>query len=282
MKIRNALFVLGMVCLLSIAQGTDIAASGPRLTGEEKRQAVRDASAARSGGRISSASAFQTIPLVANYQENGIWTKTYMSITNPASKDITVYLTLYTTAGEHGTLSVQLNAYETKSWSDLIGYQGFNFEGRGALEIDSWFGPPNGSSADEFIVHLGLHRLVPGLGRLFTVVEANSSLDSVGGSNNGWNTGVPNNAWRRTSVGVFNDGLSSAGVMAYFIDSSGKVIETVNFTVPAHSWAEKPLTQDLSVGCVQWSSSSTIFAYALTTDTHTGDMNFQPAIPYIP
>ena len=281
MKLRNAWFVLGVVCLFSTAaQGTDIAASVPRLSGEQKRQAVRDSNVG--GSRISSASAFQTIPLVANYQENGIRTKTYMSITNPASKVITVYLTLYTADGERGTLNVQLNAYETKTWSDLIGHQGFNYEGRGALELDSWFGPPNGSSSDKFLVHLGLHRLVPGLGRLYTVVDANTSLDGVGGSYDGWNTGVPNNAWRRTSVGVFNDGFSSAEVAAYFIDSSGKVIETVNFVVPGHSWAEKPLTQDLPVGCVQWSSGSTIFAYVVTTDTHTGDINFQPAISYIP
>ena len=281
MKLSNAWFVLGVVCLFSTAaQGTDIAASVPRLSGEQKRQAVRESNVG--GSKISSASAFQTIPLVANYQENGIRTKTYMSITNPASKVITVYLTLYTADGERGTLNVQLNAYETKTWSDLIGHQGFNYEGRGALELDSWFGPPNGSSSDKFLVHLGLHRLVPGLGRLYTVVEANTSLDGVGGSYDGWNTGVPNNAWRRTSVGVFNDGFSSAEVAAYFIDSSGKVIETVNFVVPGHSWAEKPLTQDLPVGCVQWSSGSTIFAYVVTTDTHTGDINFQPAISYIP
>src|SRR4029077_20949370 len=120
MKMRKAFPVLGMVFILTAAaQSADIAASGQRLSGEEKRQAVRNSNIGRSGAKISFASAFQTIPLVANYQENGIWTKTYMSITNPASKAITVYMTLYTAAGERGTLNVQLNAHETKSWSDL-------------------------------------------------------------------------------------------------------------------------------------------------------------------
>jgi len=252
------------------------------LSGEQKRQMVLASKSGRTEGKLSFSSAFQTIPLVENSLENGIWTKTYMSVTNVTSKSFTVYATLHTELGAYKTAQFDLKALETRSWADLVGSQGFQVEGKGALELDGWFDPPGGTSDNNFVVHAGLYRIFPGFGLVYTTLSVQGSLDSVGGSYDGYITGIPNNRWRKTSIGAYNAGATTLLATVTYIDSSGGTVETEPLIVSAGAWREIALKKDLSVGCVKLSSGGSLYAYAVTTDTNTGDMNFQAASSFIP
>jgi hypothetical protein len=211
--------------------------------------------------------------------------KTTVSILSPTALEFVIYVTFYPSIGGPplGPVQIRLRPKEQHNIADVVGVT-FGATGYGALKLDSWFDPPGGSSDFDFMVWASLHWIAaPGL-RDFCDLAAGDA-ESISTSFPAYTTAIPNNFWRSTILGVFNESsFSTVTVAADFYTTSGQLIETIQFTVGPNESQQKIPSANDHFGFVQWRSiggSSFAYPYAITMENSSGDLIFQHAQEYI-
>ena len=232
--------------------------------------------------KISYSSAHMIVPTMARVQgANGAFFKTRVSILNVTSYSYSIYATLYGPNGIVGMASIPLGPMQQKSWDDfLIFWTGFS--GGGAIEFDSWFGPPNGSSNYEFLVTSEVYVDGPG-GRYKTVVEPSGSLEEVGGTYQAFSAGIFVDHSSRSNIGCFNASLfSPQTVTAELYDNNGVLLNSYSLALVTDGWKQVSIGDPVRGGYVRWTAPYSCHCWAVVVDNISNDGTYIPARSYIP
>lgn len=221
----------------------------------------------------------------------GAYFKTKVVIYNPTAFSYRIYATLYGPKGkiETKTLNVEANQYWT--WDNFL-EQVFGYRGAGAVEFDSWFDPPGGSSDFEFSVYAEVYTESPN-GRYSTIVVDGEGAEDINLGTSATiddgtlivNPGLTANADQRINVGVFNDSSSEKTFFAAVGDGEGTVVEIITLNVPGYGWAQKAVTSTIENGVIGWGcaqSYCSAYPWVVTVNNQSNDGQLAPPIVYTP
>ena len=231
-----------------------------------------------------------TVPAMANSPGRfGAHFKTRVVIYNPTLFSYLISAKLY---GPNGAVAVRSIAIEREQylvWDNFL-EDVFNYRGAGAVEFDSWFDPPGGSDDHEYSITAEVYTDSPN-GRYSTVVIDGDGSDAVFFGSRAIpglvvvNPGITVNEMQRVNVGLFNEWPGTSTILAHVGDADGNIVQTIEFNVPAYSWAQKSINARVENGFVSWTcETSTCAAYlwAVTVDNQSNDGRFLPPIHYTP
>ena len=231
-----------------------------------------------------------TVPAMANSPGRfGAHFKTRVVIYNPTLFSYLISAKLY---GPNGAVAVRSIAIEREQylvWDNFL-EDVFNYRGAGAVEFDSWFDPPGGSDDHEYSITAEVYTDSPN-GRYSTVVIDGDGSDAVFFCRRAIpglvvvNPGITVNEMQRVNVGLFNEWPDTSTILAHVGDAGGNIVQTIEFNVPAYSWAQKSISARVENGFVSWTcetSACAAYLWAVTVDNQSNDGRFLPPIHYTP
>jgi hypothetical protein len=226
--------------------------------------------------KASFASANQFVPALANNPgQFGAYFKTRLSVLNVTDFTYSVYVTFFNKIGKKDQKSFSLSPREMKNWDNFL--DAFGYAGAGAVEFDSWFDPPGGSSDFEFLISSETYTDSAN-GRYKTVVEPG---ESIGASFPAYSVGVSVNASERTNLGCYNSGFSAQIVFADLHSSSGQLLKTYSVPLESQGWNQIGLADQVTNGYIRWRSENSCSCWAVVVDNRSNDGSFIPAKEYI-
>ena len=219
--------------------------------------------------RLSFASDFQTVPVMANTTGVGGATfRSYLAILNPTASAIIVDATLYDAAGTKRNASIALAAGEQKTYTNFL-QDVFNYSGGGAVT----FKTDNG--AKRFVINTQVAN-----GNYSTQVDV---AEFPGSNSRSFAPGVTVDSTSRTNIGCFNQSDVQNAVKATILDKTGKLtLGTVNLTLPANAWGQTAVSTIVSDGMVQFDPPEAAVCYAVVVNNLTNDGRFISAAEYQP
>lgn len=237
------------------------------------------------------ASPIHVVPTMANSPGRfGAYFKTKVVIYNPTEFEYSIYATLYGPKGEIETRSIEMTPNWYSTWDNFL-EEVFDYRGAGAVEFDSWFDPPGGSSDFDFSVYAEVYTESPN-GRYSTVVVDGEGAEDIDlGSSRARdggltvNPGMTSDDSQRINVGVFNDSFFAKTFTVVIGDHEGNLVETIFIEVPAHGWAQKPVTARFRNGSIVWGCADThcsAYPWAVSVNNKSNDGQLAQPIIYDP
>lgn len=221
------------------------------------------------------------VPAMANAQgQFGAFFKTRVAITNPTSFNFPIEVTLYNKDGFVGRTSIDIGAGQTLNYTNFL-QEVFQFSGAGAVRLDSWVGPPDGSPDYSFLVASEVYTENPN-GKYKTIVAAGPPLDAISQSYAAFSPGITVDANNRTNIGCFNNTSDANNVLADLYDSNGSLVGTYSLSLPPQGWLQMPMGSPVSGGTLKWRAAGPAYCYAVVVDNTSNDGTFIPATSYIP
>jgi hypothetical protein len=221
------------------------------------------------------------VPALANIQgQFGAFFKTRVAITNPTSFNFPIEVTLYNKDGFVGRTNIDIAAGQTLNYSNFL-QDVFHTGGAGAVRLDSWIGPPEGSPDYSFLVTSEVYTDGPN-GKYKTIVAAGPPLDAISQSYAAFSAGINVDNNNRTNIGCFNNTSEANNVLADLYDSNGSSIGTYSLSLPPEGWLQMPMGSPVSGGAIKWRAGGPAYCYAVVVDNTSNDGTFIPATNYIP
>jgi hypothetical protein len=215
--------------------------------------------------------------------------KTRVVIYNPTPFGYSISARLYGPDGEVAVQTISIKREQYLVWDNFL-EEVFNYRGAGAVTFDSWFDPPGGSVEHEYSITAEVYSDSPN-GRYTTVVIDGDGSDAVFFGSRAIpglvvvNPGITVNEIQRVNLGLFNEWVDTSTILAHVGDAHGNIVETIEFNVPANSWAQKPINVPVENGFVSWSCETSACAahlWAVTVDNQSNDGRLVPPISYTP
>jgi hypothetical protein len=230
---------------------------------------------------LALSSAYQVVGTSANvHGAFGSWFKTKVTLMNPTNYTYQLYCTLYSNQGRVASRYLTLYPMQSLTWDNFLD-EAFQFTGAGALEFDSWFDPPSGSSDYDFIVLSETYNDSPN-GRYSTVVMHGAEVDTIGSTYPCYNLGISVNSSQRTNIGVWNRGALPSTVWADVYDASGILLTTVTLNVIGEAWYQVPLQIPVTNGYIRWRTNGLlVYPYAVVVDNKSNDGTFAPSTTHV-
>ena len=220
----------------------------------------------------------------------GAYFKTKVVILNPTDFSYSIHATLYNSKGLVSTIVIEMGSKEYKTWYNFLD-EVFGYRGAGAVEFDSWFDPPGGSSDFGFSVYAEVYTDSPN-GRFSTVVVDGEGAEDIrigyGRALEGGvfiNAGITSNSEQRVNVGLFNDSFSEKNFFARVFDAEGNLLETIDFEVPVNGWTQRGVSARFENGYITWrclEETCSAYPWVVTVNNRSNDGQLAQPVVYVP
>lgn len=252
---------------LSLCLGLPALAEGPAL--ERTKNALG----------LPLATPFAVIPTLANTPGRfGAYFKTRVVIHNLTDNSYSLDALLCGPSGIVARQSISLSANQYRSYDNFL-QDVFNYGGAGAVllagDVNSLdLNDPNlaVNAPFKFSVTAEVYSDSPN-GR-YTTTVVNGIVPLVDSGPSAFSAGITVGQDQRVNVGVFNLGVNTVLVQAIVHDSSGNVVQTVDFRVGALSWEQKSVSRDVANGFIRWeidARDGLPFLWAVSVDNRSND-----------
>ncbi|MEW5975971.1 MAG: hypothetical protein AB1898_09225 [Acidobacteriota bacterium] len=276
--IKNAkllYFFLGLIAALGHA---------PVLRGEDKASILArlEASEAHPPRSRIFASANTLVPVMANNPGLfGAYFKTKVSIYNPTPFSYPLEVTLYPPSGSTSQRTLTMNPRQVRNYENFL-QEVFGYTGAGAVEFDSWFGPPGGSADFDFIVTAEVYTDSPN-GRYKTVVTVPEVTDLLSTTYASYTLGITVDGNTRTNIGCVNESVATT-VRAELYDAGSRLIQAYRFNLARTSWLQGAINENVQGGYIKWipDNGFSCTCYAVTVDNRSNDGTFILPTKYVP
>lgn len=225
------------------------------------------------------ASPIAVIPTLANTPGRfGAFFKTRVVIHNLTPNSYSLDAILCGPNGVVAQQSIPLSADEYRVYDNFL-QDVFDYRGAGAVllggDINSLnLDDPNlfTNAANKFSVTAEVYSDSPH-GR-YTTSVVNGILPLVDPGPRAFSAGITVDQDQRVNVGVFNLGLTTTSVQAVVHDSSGSVIQTIDFSVGPLAWQQKAVSNSVADGFITWqidALASLPYLWAVSVDNRSND-----------